>query len=70
MKKKFLILYIILISIMLCNSVYATLSASLILTSDKSTVKAGEEVIVSINLTNISDSIASVTGYIDIDENV
>ena len=70
MKKKVLILYIIIITILICNSVYGAVTANLVLTSDKSSVKAGEDIIVSVNLRNISQGISSVTGYIDVDENV
>ena len=71
MKKKILLaLYIIIAFVVLCSNVYATVTTDLSLTRDKDKVKAGEDVIVSVNLRNISSKIASVTGYIDVDENV
>lgn len=70
MKKKFLVLYIIIALMVLCTNVYAALTAKISLTADKTSVKAGEDVIVSVTLSNMSSSIASVKGYIDVDENV
>lgn len=70
MKKKILVLYIIIALVLVCSNVYATVTTDLSLTRDKEKVKAGEDVIISVNLRNLSKNIASVTGYIDIDENV
>ena len=70
MKKKFLVLYIVIALMVLCTNVYAALTTNLTLTADKTSVKAGEDVIVLVNLSNMSSSIASVKGYIDVDENV
>lgn len=69
-KKLLLVFYIIIISVLLASNVYATVTTDLVLTTDKTAVKAGEDVIVSISLKNISSKIASVKGFIDIDENV
>ena len=70
MKKKILVLYIIITLVALCSNVYATFNTNLSLTKNKETVKAGEDVIISVNLRNMTSNISAVTGYIDIDENV
>ena len=67
-KKLFLMFYILIVLILLCTNVFAILTTDLEITTDKTTVKAGEDVIVSISLKNISNPIASVQGYLDIDE--
>ena len=70
MKRKFLILYVIIALVLLCTNVYAALTTDLSLTTDKTSVKAGEEIIVSVNLKNMSSPITLVKGFIDVDENV
>ena len=70
MKKKILVFYIIIALVLLSSNVYAAFNVELTLDKDKTSVKAGEEIIVFVNLKNISEKVSSVKGYIDVDENV
>lgn len=69
-KKLILVVYIIIAFAVLSTNVYAALTLNISMTSDKTKVKAGEDVIVSVTLSNISSGVSSVKGYIDVDENV
>ena len=69
-KKLLLVFYILIAFVVLCSNVYATINPEISLTKDKEKVKAGEEVIISLNLRNISSNITGVTGFIDVDESV
>lgn len=70
MKRKLLIVYVLVAFVMLCTNVYAMVTADLSLVADKSTIKPGEEVIVTVELKNLSSEVSSIEGYINIDENV
>lgn len=73
MEKRQVVLYIFLMLMLLCTSVYATISGSINVTpSTTSELSAGDEFTVTLSLDDISatDGITSVNGYIDIDENV
>lgn len=70
MKKKLLIIYVFVAFILLCTNVYATINMDLTLTADNTSVQPGETVVVTVNLKNMSSSISSIEGYINIDENV
>ena len=70
MKKKFLILYIVIALILLCSNVYAAFTTNLVLDVNKATVNAGEDVIVSVSLKNVSENVTGVQGFIDVNEEV
>lgn len=68
MKKKLLLVYVFVAFVLLCTNVYAVLTMDVNLVADKTSVKPGEEVVVTIGLKNISKPISSIEGYINIDE--
>lgn len=70
MKKKLLLVYVFVAFVLLCTNVYAVLTMDVNLVADKTSVKPGEEVVVTVNLKNISKPISSIEGYINIDETV
>ena len=70
MKKKLLLVYVFVAFVLLCTNVYAVLTMDVNLVADKTSVKPGEEVLVTVNLKNISKPISSIEGYINIDETV
>lgn len=70
MKKKLLLVYVFVAFVLLCTNVYAVVTMNVGLTADKTSVKPGEEVVVTVNLKNISNPVSSVEGYINIDEDV
>ena len=70
MKRKLLLVYVLMAFVLLCTNVYAMVTAELNLVANKTAVKPGEDVIVTVELNNLSAPVASVEGYINIDENV
>ena len=70
MKRKLLLVYVLMAFVLLCTNVYAMVTAELNLVANKSAVKPGEDVIVTVELKNLSAAVSSVEGYINIDENV
>ena len=72
MNKKKVVLYIFLTLALVCTSVYATISGNISLSTTEDSVKAGEEMAVTLKITDITlaQGIDSVEGYINIDENV
>ena len=70
MKKKLLLVYVFVAFVLLCTNVYAVLTMDVNLVADKTSVKPGEEVVVTVNLKKISKPISSIEGYINIDETV
>ena len=72
MNKKKVVLYIFLIFALLCTSVYATISGDISLSASKTTVSPGEELSVTLKITDVTfkGGIDSIEGYINIDENV
>ena len=72
MNKKKVVLYIFLTLALICTSVYATISGDINLSASKDSVKSGEEIAVTLKITDVTlaDGIDSVEGYINIDENV
>lgn len=73
MKKRQVVLYVVLMLMLLCTSVYATISGNINLTSSKSgSLTAGEEFTVTLSLDNIESTsgVTAVEGYININENV
>ena len=73
MNKKLIVSNIFLILIMICTSVYAAINANLNLTSNKTSLKAGDEFTVTLSLkdlTGITSGVDSIQGYINIDENI
>lgn len=70
MKRKLLIVYVFVAFVLLCTNVYAafTMDVSLVPTSEK--VKQGSELEVTVKLNNVSAPLASIEGYINVDENV
>lgn len=72
MNKKRVVLYIFLTFALLCTSVYATISGDISLLTSKNTIQAGEELDVTLKITDVTlnAGIDSIEGYINIDENV
>ena len=72
MNKKKVVLYIFLTFALLCTSVYATISGDIRLIASKDTIKAGEEIDVTLKISDVTlqAGIDSVEGYINIDENI
>ena len=70
MKKRQIVLYATIMFMLLCTSVYATISEG---TSSIDSLTAGQEFIVTLYLTgnsSLTSEISSIEGYINIDENV
>lgn len=70
MKNKLLLVYVFIAFIVLCTNVYAVVTMDLSLVTDKSDVEPGSDLLVTVNLKNISAPISSIEGYINVDENV
>lgn len=70
MKRKILIVYVFIAFILLCTNVYAAITMDLSLVPEKTSVKQGSDLVVTVRLNNISSPISSIEGYINVDENV
>ena len=74
MKKRHVITYIVVMCVLLCTSVYATISGDINLSvnSDKKSLYAGDEFSVTLSLKDLETDggINAIEGYIDIDENI
>lgn len=73
MKKRQVVFYVVLLLMLFCTSVYATISGNINITPSKSgSLTAGEEFTVTLSLDNIeaTSGITAVEGYININENV
>ncbi len=70
MKKKILVLYVFIALVLVCTNAYAAITMNVGLTADKTSVKPGEELVVTVDVKNISKEISSIEGYINIDENI
>ena len=70
MKKKLLLLYVFIAFVVLCSNVYAVITMDLSLITNNTKVEPGSDLLVTVNLKNLSDAISSVEGYINVDENV
>lgn len=70
MKRKILLVYVLVAFVVLCTNVYAIVSVELNLIADKTTIKQGDDVTITVELNNLSAAVSSIEGYINIDENV
>ena len=73
MKKKLIILLQLLIAtVLIGTSVYAAINTTLVISTDVKTVKAGDEISVTIALKDVDSAKAvdSITGYINYNETV
>lgn len=70
MKKKLLLVYVFIAFAVLCTNVYAVITMDLNLVANNTKVEPGTDLLVTVNLKNISDAISSIEGYINIDENI
>lgn len=73
MKKRQIVLYAAIMFMLMCTSVYATISGSISLTpSTTDSLSAGEEFTVTLSLNDVDSStgITAIEGYININENV
>ena len=74
MKRKLIICNIFIVLVLLCTSVYAATTAklNLVTTPDNAQIKAGEKFTVKISLKDFGKNVSvdTVSGYIDIDENI
>ena len=70
MKKKLLLVYVFIAFAVLCTNVYAVITMDLNLVANNTKVEPGTDLMVTVNLKNISDAISSIEGYINIDENI
>lgn len=71
MKKRQVAFYVALMLMLLCTSVYATISGNMNITASKTDeLSAGEEFTVTLSVDNMSSGVVAVDGYINIDENV
>ena len=71
-KKKLLILQVFTIIVLVCTSVYATVSATISLNADKTSVYRGDTVKVTLSLKDVeaTDKVTSIEGYVNYDKNV
>ena len=72
MKKRQIVIYMFVIFVLLCTSVYATISGEINVSASKETLKKGEEFTVTLSLSNLKadNGIDAIEGYIDIDKNI
>lgn len=72
MKKRQIVIYMFVIFVLLCTSVYATISGEINVSASKETLKKGEEFAVTLSLSNLKadNGIDAIEGYIDIDKNI
>lgn len=70
MKRKLLIVYVFVAFVLLCTNVYAALTMDLSLVPESEKVKQGSDLVIAVKLNNVSAPIASIEGYINVDENV
>ncbi len=60
MKKKILVLYVFIALVLVCTNAYAAITMNVGLTADKTSVKPGEELVVTVDVKNISKEISSI----------
>ncbi len=73
MKKRQVVISVVIMLMLLCTSVYATISGNISLTSSaKDSISAGDEFTVTLSLNNIkgNSGVTSISGYINVNENI
>ena len=73
MKKRQVVNSVVIMLMLLCTSVYATISGNISLTSSaKDSISAGDEFTVTLSLNNIkgNSGVTSISGYINVNENI
>ena len=73
MKKRQVVISVVIMLMLLCTSVYATISGNISLTSSaKDSISAGDEFTVTLSLNNIegNSGVTSISGYINVNDNI
>lgn len=73
MKKRQVVISVVIMLMLLCTSVYATISGNISLTSSaKDSISAGDEFTVTLSLNNIegNSGVTSISGYINVNDDV